>query len=1013
MAEQSKTTRWSKTAVTDAGTSLLTEFAAGRLLTITSAFGSVSDPGENLVELTELPDGREHPLTIESVTRNDDSVTVCIQVTSIGNPEPYKLEQIGIFAAAGGADGPGSIVAGEKLLMVIEDTEDERGGKGVTVPAETDQLYTFKLYAVLTVTNKERLEISVSAAGIATLGAIEDAMKAHEEDPNAHPNLAGKSVGDHNEDPEAHPSLTARMRATERALNGSETILAPEGDPTTETVGKKGQHYINMDTGTEWECAGVNDGEYIWGLVDYDSENYKSMRDILSEAATTAAQAKEVADGAAAAIAAVQNTISVIPSQSGSLTYNGGVKLPSWNNLALEMMTITYGEDRVSAAEFQGETDAGTYKAYVTPKEGYTWGDKSAEEKEIPWTIQRATITTAPSVSGSLSYTGEPQVPTWLNHNPEQLTKVETAQTDAGDYSSSFTPTKNYQWPGGDASARVIPWSIAKAANTFSIAPSTAQELDVGDTVVIQVTSNSDAVITAESSNTGYASVSVDADEKTVTIRGTGEGAATVSIHSKGSANYADASATLNVAVSRKTPTFSLSPSGNQSLNIGGSKRIAVTTDSDGAVSASSSAPGVATAAASGKNVTISGASAGNAVITISVPQTTKYNAASATLNVAVSRKTPTLSVSPSGNQTLSIGASKQITVTTDSDGAVSVSSSAPGVATAAASGKNVTVSGASAGTAVVTISVQQTAKYNAASATLTFTVSKPTTANSTWDDVGAISAAGTAASYFAPGDTKPITLNGTIGTLTLNNLAIDVFILGINHNASKEGSNRIHWAIGKISGVQVALCETNYNSGQTDGRKGFNMNHWGNYNYGGWKGCDLRYDILGSTNKAPSGYGKAAASGRTGYDPSGYDIVNSPVANTLMAALPVALRKVMKTVTKYTDNVAGSTGDTQSNITSSVDYLFLPAEFEVYGGTRTYANNYERNYLAQYDYFKAGNSKQLYKHDARTTAVWAPLRSPRYSAHVHFSAVGSGSGGSVSYYGARHCGGLFAGFTT
>ena len=43
-----------------------------------------------------------------------------------------------------------------------------------------------------------------------------------------------------------------------------------------------------------------------------------------------------------------------------------------------------------------------------------------------------------------------------------------------------------------------------------------------------------------------------------------------------------------------RLPTFSLSPSGNQSLNIGGSKQIAVTTNSDGAVSASSSAPGVA-----------------------------------------------------------------------------------------------------------------------------------------------------------------------------------------------------------------------------------------------------------------------------------------------------------------------------------------------------------------------------------------------------------------------------------
>ena len=924
MAEQSKTTRWSKTAVTDAGTSLLTEFAAGRLLTITSAFGSVSDPGENLVELTELPDGREHPLTIESVTRNDDSVTVCIQVTSIGNPEPYKLEQIGIFAAAGDANGMEGHVGGEKLLMVIEDTEDERGGKGVTVPAETDQLYTFKLYAVLTVTNKERLEISVSAAGIATLGAIEDAMKAHEADPNAHPNLAGKSVAAHNEDPEAHPSLTARMRATELALNGSVTILAPEGDPTTETVGKKGQHYINMDTGTEWECAGVKDGEYIWGLVDYDSESYKSMRDILSEAATTAAQAKEVADGAAQAIAAVQNTISVIPSQSGSLTYNGGAQLPSWNNLALEMMTITYGEDRVSAADFQGETDAGTYKAYVTPKEGYTWGDKSADEKEIPWAIQRATITTAPSVSGSLSYTGEPQVPTWLNHNPEQLTKVETAQTGAGDYSSSFTPTKNYQWPGGDASARVIPWSIAKAANTFSIAPGTAQELDVGDTVVIQVTSNSDAVITAESSNTGYASVSVDADEKTVTIRGTGEGAAIISIHSKGSTNYADASATLNVAVSRKNPTLTLNPSGNQSLAIGGSKQISVTTDSDGAVSASSSAPGVATAAASGKNVTISGASAGNAVITISVPQTTKYNAASATVNVSVV---------------------------------------------------------------------------------------KPSVSNSSWDDIKAISDAGTAASYFAPGDTKSITLNGTVGTLALNNLQVDAFILGINHNASREGSNRIHWAIGKISGALIALCDSNYNNGYEDGRKAFNMNHWGNWNRGGWKGCDLRYDILGSTNKAPSGYGSAAQTNRVGYDPTNYDIVNSPVANTLAAAFPKEVRKVLKTVTKYTDNVGNGSGDTAGNVTTSVDYFFLLAEKEVYGGSRTYANSYEGNYQEQYAYFKAGNSKVINKHNARTTAVWGPLRSPRYNYTHYFSALGSG--GSVDPYNAHNCGGLLAGFST
>ena len=282
MAEQSNIARWSKTAVTDVGTSLLTEFAAGRLLTITSAFGSVSDPGDNLEELTELPDGREHPLTIESVTRTDEGVTVCIQVTSLGNPEPYKLERIGIFAAAGG-DGEIEEPAGrEKLLMVIEDVEDENGSKGVTVPAETNQFYTFKLYAVLTVTNKERLEVSVSSAGIATMGAIEEAVRQHNEDPNAHQALAlsAQGIGAHNMDPEAHPGLMARVRGIEVALNGSETITGDRA-PTAETEGVKGQRYINSVTREEFVCIDVTEDSCVWELQK-DTETHEDIREILT-----------------------------------------------------------------------------------------------------------------------------------------------------------------------------------------------------------------------------------------------------------------------------------------------------------------------------------------------------------------------------------------------------------------------------------------------------------------------------------------------------------------------------------------------------------------------------------------------------------------------------------------------------------------------------------------------------------------------------------------------------------
>ena len=244
MAEQNKT-RWSKTTVTDDGVGLLTEFAAGRLLTITSAFGSVSDPGGNLVELTELPDGREHPLTIESVTKSDDGVTVCIQITSVGNQTAYKLEQIGIFAAVGDDAGQGGSAANEKLLMVIEDVEDENGGKGVTVPAENDQIYAFKLYAVLAITNKEQLEVSVSSAGIATVGAIEDAVKSH------------------NASREAHCCIAARISAVETELNGGETVLANSA-PDIGTEGTKGQHLIDQLTGTEYVCTDVTEEGYTW-----------------------------------------------------------------------------------------------------------------------------------------------------------------------------------------------------------------------------------------------------------------------------------------------------------------------------------------------------------------------------------------------------------------------------------------------------------------------------------------------------------------------------------------------------------------------------------------------------------------------------------------------------------------------------------------------------------------------------------------------------------------------------
>ena len=234
---------------------------------------------------------------------------------------------------------------------------------------------------------------------------------------------------------------------------------------------------------------------------------------------------------------------------------------------------------------------------------------------------------------------------------------------------------------------------------------------------------------------------------------------------------------------------------------------------------------------------------------------------------------------------------------------------------------------------------------------------------NIDWATIRAVSDASQGANYWAVGDTKTITINGKVGATTFSNLSIDAYIIGFNHNSAKEGANRIHFKLGKISGVQVGLVDSSYNSQVSTSGK-FTMNT-SNTNSGGWNGSHMRKTVLGS-DSTPT----------------------SPKANTLLAALPSDLRAVMKSVTKYSDNTGGGK-NTASYVTATTDYLFLLAEFEVFG-TRKYANSAEQNYQAQYDYFKAGNSMVHYKHNATGTAAIAWCRSVDSDSSGKFCLVGA-----------------------
>ena len=452
----------------------------------------------------------------------------------------------------------------------------------------------------------------------------------------------------------------------------------------------------------------------------------------------------------------------------------------------------------------------------------------------------KITISNIPAQSGTLTYNGNSQSPTWSNYNSAQLTLGGTTSgTNATSYNATFTPKDDYMWSDGSTTAKTVAWSIGKAAGSMTLSTSS-------------VTLNASALTAA----------------------------------------------------------------------------VTVTRPGNGAITASSSNTGVATVSVSGNTVTIShvNQTTGTATVTIKVAAGTNHTAP----------------------------ANKTVAVTAQ------------------------------------------------------FMPTKKALNDQTWAEIRQVSDAGKGSEYWSVGDRKAVLVNGTVGTKAINQ-TLYVYILGFNHNSAKEG-NGIQFGTFKTAlsgGTDVCLTDGKYNSYDTGGTKYFNMNHWGNVNYGGWKACDLRYDVLGSTKTAPKNYGKQHASGDVGYD-APTDTATNPVANTLMAALPSDLRAVMKPITKYTDNVAGGT-DVAGNISASVDYLPLLSEQEIFGGNRTYSNQYEKNYQVQYAYYSAGNSKVKYRHSSTgSTAYWWE-RSPYYCINFSFCLVSTS--GNATYDNARSSNGLAPAF--
>lgn len=327
-------------------------------------------------------------------------------------------------------------------------------------------------------------------------------------------------------------------------------------------------------------------------------------------------------------------------------------------------------------------------------------------------------------------------------------------------------------------------------------------------------------------------------------------------------------------------------------------------------------------------------------------------------------------------------GTTKQITVTVTSGyGDLVATSSAPNIATVFLVGNTLTITSVAEGNA--TISVRLVGNYSAeGNVSVSVEYASPTLNDNTWERIRYIADNDLGANYWAVGDTKAITLNGTVGTKKYDNVTVWAYILGFNHNPEVEGEHLIHFGgfkTAQTDGVDICLDDSHYDDTSTSGAKWFNMNHSSDTNSGGWKGCDLRYDILGSTNTNNG-------------DPTS-TCATSPVANTLMAALPADLRTVMKPATKYTDNKGGGSSSS-SNATATQDYLPLLAEFEVHG-LRYYAQPDEQNHQEQYAYYANGNSRIKYRQSSTGSAAFWWCRSAARSGDAFCCVYTEGNKGT------------------
>lgn len=187
-------------------------------------------------------------------------------------------------------------------------------------------------------------------------------------------------------------------------------------------------------------------------------------------------------------------------------------------------------------------------------------------------TVERGTIS-VPTVSGSLTYNGQTQSPTLTGYDADKMVlSGDTSGTNAGSYTAVVTPTAQYKWADGSTEAKDIQWSIDKATPSITFDP-TSVSLDTSTTSQeVAVGYTGDGVLSAQSNNSGVATVSLSGNM--LTVDGVDTGSTTITVSASEGTNYTAVSASLSVAV-QFVITIPVVPSQKGTLTYNGEAQMA------------------------------------------------------------------------------------------------------------------------------------------------------------------------------------------------------------------------------------------------------------------------------------------------------------------------------------------------------------------------------------------------------------------------------------------------------